>query len=256
MSRAFTGTQQIVVTPSASVPATQGNFSIMALIKQTTNITNDHWIVQGYNSSNVGGWDLLETSSKYYQGSNFGSGFGTPVLNKWVWVGYGKATGSNKPRWHFKNLTDAGAWSHADDGSNVADQSGPLVKITIGGRQQNTTGIIGSIAAIGVWNSVVTDANIELYCASAAALAASGIKWGVLLNQASTATAVTDLSGLGSTQSSVSGTSVDADDPPGFSYTLSSAPTVKIWDGSAEQTVTVKIWDGSAEQTVTLDSIV
>lgn len=257
MSRAFNGTEQIVVTPSGSVPSNQGNFTIMALIKQVTNITNDHWIVQGYNSSNAGAWDLLETSSKYYNGSNFGGGFGTPVLNKWVWVGYSKASGSVKPQWHFKNLTDSGAWSHTTDASNVADQTGPPVKITIGGKQSNTTGIIGSIAAIATWGSVVSDVNVESYCASALALQGSSLAWGVLLNQASTGTAVTDLSGHGATQSSISGTSVDADDPPGWSYSLTPpGPTVKLWNGTAEVAVTVKLWDGSAEQTVTLSSIV
>jgi hypothetical protein len=255
MSRAFAITDKIIITPSVSVPQNQGNVTLMALIKPITNIANDHWIAQGYTSANAALWGLLYTSSKFYNENNFGSGNGAPVLTDWMWAGYTKATGSVKPRWHFHNLTAATAWSHVDDGSNVADGSGTISKFAIGGHGTSGTGMQGSIAAIAMWSSVLSDATIETACASAAALAASSPSMGFLLNQAATTTAVTDFTGHGSTQSSLTGTTVDSDDPPGFSYTLSSAPTVKVWDGSAEQTVTVKVWDGSAEQTVTLSSI-
>lgn len=255
MSRSFAVTDKIIITPGVSVPANQGNVTLMALIKPITNIANDHWIAQGYTSAPAALWGLLYTSSKFYNENNFGSGNGAPVLNNWMWAGWSKASGSVKPRWHFHNLTAATAWSHVDDASNVADGSGTMSKFAIGGKGSSGSGMQGSIAAIAMWNSVLGDTTIETACASASALAASNPKMGFLLNQAATTTAVTDFTGNGSTQFSLTGTTVDADDPPGFSYTLSTAPTMKIWDGSAEQTVTVKVWDGTAEQTVTLSSI-
>jgi hypothetical protein len=68
--------------------------------------------------------------------------------------------------------------------------------------------------------------------------------WAIKLNQASTATSVTDDTGGGGDQTAISGTSVDADDPPGFDYSLS--PPVEL-DG----TVTM-----GATQALTLTGVV
>lgn len=259
MSRGFgtAGANSITITGSASVPVNQGNLTVMCLIKITANLGNDQWFIQGVTSANAAVWGILISGSKFYCPGNFGAGNGTPILNKWMWVGFSKATGSVKPRWHFHNLTDATAWSHVDDGSTVGDQSGTVTKVIIGGQPGNTNGIRGSEAAVGYWSSVLTDAQIETACANGTALAASSLAGGHLLNQASTATAVTDISGHGATQSAITGTTVDADEPPGWAYSAApSGPTVKLWDGTAEQTLTVKLWDGTSEVTLNLDSIV
>lgn len=242
------------MTSVGSAPANQ-NMTIMALVKPVTNITNDHWVAQGYNASNAAAWGLLETSSKFYSESNFGSGNGTPVLTNWMWACFGKGSGSVKPRWHFRNLTAAGAWAHTDDSANVADLAGPLTGIVIGGRQPGTSGFLGSIAAIATFAGSLSDAAIEAAAVSAATLKAASPNWGVLLNQASTSTAVTDLSGNGATQASISGTSVDADEPPGWSYSLTTGPTFKVWNGTAEVAATMKVWNGTAEVAAGIDII-
>jgi hypothetical protein len=255
MSRAFAGGSDRIVMSAGSAPANQGNMTILALVKPVTNITNDHWVAQGYNASNGAAWGLLETSSKFYNEGNFGSGNGTPVLSDWMWIGYGKASGNVKPRWHSRNLTTGGAWVHLDDSANVGDQSGPAVGIVLGGRQPGTSGWLGSIAALVTYTGSLSDAAVEAAAVSAAALKAASPSFGVLFNQTSTSVAVTDLSGNGATQSSISGTSVDADEPPGWSYSLVTGPTVKLWNGSAEIPVTVKLWNGTAEIPMTFDSI-
>lgn len=255
MSRAFAGgSDRIVMTSVGSAPTNQ-NMTIMALIKPVTNITNDHWIAQGYNSSNGAAWGLLETSSKFYNEGNFGSGNGTPVVTNWMWACYGKGSGSVKPRWHFKNLTTGSAWAHTDDSANVGDQTGPPVGIVLGGRQPGTSGWLGSIAAIATFAGNMTDLAVEAAAVSAAALKAASPNFGVLFNQASTATAVTDFSGHGATQSSISGTSVDSDEPPGWSYSLTTGPTFKVWNGTAEVAATMKVWNGSAEVAAAIDTI-
>jgi hypothetical protein len=242
------------MTSVTHAPANQ-NMTIMTLIKPVTNITNDHWIAQGYNASNAAAWGLLITGSKFYNESNFGTGNGTPVLTDWMWACYSKASGSVKPRWHFRNLTTAGAWSHTDDSANVGDLSGPLSGLVIGGRQAGTSGFIGSAAALATYTGVLTDAQIEAAAVSALALKAASPNWGVLLNQASTTTAVTDLSGNGATQASISGTTVDASEPPGWSYSLASGPTFKVWNGTAEVAATMKVWNGTAEVAAAIDIV-
>lgn len=256
MSRSFNGTSdRIVVTGSSQFPVNQGNITLMALIKPVTNISNDHWIMQGYNSSNAAAFGMLETGSKFYTEGDF-SGAGTPVLNNWMWVCYTKATGSVKPEWYFHNLTAATAWSHVTATGNVSDQTGPAVGVVIGGRQPGSTCFQGSIAALAAFNSILTQTQIQNASASAQALLAAAPSWGVLLNQSSTATAVTDLSGHGATQASIFGTSIDADEPPGWSYALSSSPTFKVWNGTAEVAATMKVWNGTAEVAASFSSIV
>ena len=258
MSRAFgnAGGDLILINPSGHEPSNEAGITVMGLIKITASLTADQWIVQAYNSSNNPAWGLLASGGKFYCEGDFSSGNGTAVLNHWMWIGFTKAAGSNKPEWYFHDLTAATAWSHNTGASNVADQTGPPTKIVIGGRQQGSSGLRGSLAAVAVYASVLTQTALQNAAASASALLASSPGWGVLLNQASTATAVTDLSGNGATQASLSGTSVDADDPPGFSYSLTPAgPTFKVWNGSAEVAATLKVWNGSAEVTASLSSI-
>jgi hypothetical protein len=200
---------------------------------------------------------LLASGGKFYNEGNFGSGNGSASLNEWTWICFTKQAGSVQPRWSFHNLTAATAWSHVDDTANVSDGSGPPVKIVIGGRQAASAGWRGNIATIAVWDSVLTDSQIEAAAVSAIALHSATPNWGILLNQTSTATDVTDLSGNGATQSAITGTSVSASEPPGWDYSLTPAgPTFKIWNGSAEVAGTVKLWNGTAEVALSLDSIV
>lgn len=258
MSRSFAGSSdRIVMTGVTHAPVNEGNITVMALIKPVTNITNDHWILQGYTASNAAAFGMLETGSKFYCEGDFGSGNGTPVLTNWMWACYTKVSGANKPEWYFHNLTAGTAWVHATGSVTVADQSGPPVGIVIGGRQPGSSGWQGSIAALATFNSVLTPTAIQNASASAAALLAAGPSWGVLLNQAATTTAVTDLSGNGATQASISGTSIDADEPPGWSYALTPpGPTFKVWNGSSEVSATMKVWNGSAEVAASFSSIV
>jgi hypothetical protein len=256
VSRSFSsfGTDLITVDPSSSAPVNQGGITVMGLVKTISSA--DQWVVQGYDVSNNPCWGMLASGGVFYNEGNFGSGNGSSVVNDWMWVCYTKASGSVKPRWHTSDLTAASGWSHADDGSNVSDLSGPPTTIVIGGRQQGNSSWRGNIAAIAVWDSVLSDSAIEAAAVSAAALQAAIPSWGVLLNQASTATDVTDLSGNGATQASITGTSVSADEPAGWSYALSSGPTFKVWNGSAEVDATLKVWNGSAEVDASISSIV
>lgn len=258
MSRAFanSGGDRIIVNPSGHEPVNQGGITVMALAKFSVTASADQWLVQAYDASNNPAWGLLASGGKFFCEGDFSSGNGTVTLNHWMWVAYTKATGNVKPDWYFHDLTAGSAWTHVQGASNVQNLTGPPSKIVIGGRQSGSAGLQGSIAAEAVYNSVLTQTAIQNASASATALLAASPSWGVLLNQASTATAVTDLSGNGATQASVTNTSVDSDEPPGWSYSLTpSGPTFKVWNGSSEVAATMKVWNGSSEVSASFSSI-
>lgn len=222
MSRLFsttTTTDRISVGATNLVPERQGPITVLALVRVTAAAGSDQWFLQAVNSSGNPVWGLLISGGKLYNESNFGSGGPAIVLNSWMWVGFTKGDGNLPPRWHAKDLTAGTAWTHIDDGSNVGNNSGPPTGIVIGGRNAGTSSLRGNMAAAAVWNRALSDAEIESATTSAQTLNLAHPQWGVLLNQASASTAVTDLSGFGASQVSISGTTVDASEPPGWNYT-------------------------------------
>jgi hypothetical protein len=223
MSRAFNGGTSLdsITMSVGTAPPDEGPITIAVLAKPSS-ASFSGWAVQGRNGT-TGIWSLLVDSGKLFCENDFGSG-GPSHGTGWCWFVVTKASGSVIPRWHKHDLTAATAWVHQDDTSNAADGSGPITNVMIGSNGSLGNTWRGNIAAIATWTSVLSDAAIEAACTLAAsALKAATPGWMVRLNQASTATAVTDDSGGGSTQTAISGTTVDTvNEPPGWSYTLTS----------------------------------
>jgi hypothetical protein len=167
-------------------------------------------------------WGLLVSSGKLYIENDFGAG-GSFTSGNWCWMVVTKASGSVAPRWHVLDLTAGGGWAHANETANVNDFSGSATEIIIGGQFTGGAGAAwrGSIAVAATFPSALSDAAVEAaFTLNASDLLAASPGWMIRLNQASTATAVTDDTSGGSTQSSISGTSIDSDTPPGFSFSL------------------------------------
>jgi len=123
------------------------------------------------------------------------------------------------------DITAATPWVHSDDASNVSDGSGPITNILVGSAGVAGNTWRGRIAAVATWDTVLSDGQVEAACTLAASdLFDAGPDWMVRLNQASTATPVSDDTGNGGDQTAISGTAVDADDPPGFDYSLTPPP--------------------------------
>jgi hypothetical protein len=147
-----------------------------------------------------------------------------PTTDDWVLVAVTKATGTSTPRGH-KYLYSGATWTHTDSGGTVANQAsiaGGTVRIGASGAGSYNTAMTGDVAVVGVWvGTALSDLNIEtleLDLQSWANLNPTGL-W--RLDEASTATAIDDLTAGGSNQSALSGTSVVLDTPPGFDWTLS-----------------------------------
>jgi hypothetical protein len=204
-------------------PLDEGPITMAALVRaSSTGFTG--WAVQGQSAGNAGVWAVLCSGGKFFVENDFTTG-GQPVTTDWLWVVATKAAGSVLPRWHIKNLTTGSAWVHADGPGNVSDVASTATHILVGGNGSSSTSWRGRIAAAAAWRGVLTDLQIEAACTLLAKdLRLAEPAWAVLLNQASTATAVLDITGNGGNQTAISGTAVDADDPPGFDYTV---PTVE-----------------------------
>ncbi len=129
----------------------------------------------------------------------------TTSLSGWQIFSITKATGSTTPRAHVCTLATP-AWTHANmagSGSDGDAGNGWYIGAHVGfGDFFN-----GSMYLTAYWNTVLSDGNLETIVGlqSLLDLSPTGL-W--LLNQASTATAVTEYNGSGADQSSISGTTV------------------------------------------------
>ena len=235
MSRQFDtsgGADYITFSPGGA-PADQGPFTIAVLAKANTVAGFTMWMARG-NKTGTAIWGFLTTNSsgpKLFAENDFGDGV-AGLSTSWRWYVMSKAAGNVAPRIHVWDLSSA--WSHTDNTAGVGDGTGPIDVIYVGGNGSGSLGWRGSIAVVAAWGSQLNDAAIEAACTlSASATFNATPAWMIRLNQASTATSVTDDTGGGGDQSAITGTSVDADDPPGYSYALTSNV-----DGAVAQTVT------------------
>lgn len=227
MSRVFTGGAFNYITFGAgSAPTVQGPITLACLVKPAT-ITGTHWWWTG-RATSTHVWSILTDTSKLFIEGDFGTGGPSPTIANWWWVVVTKASGSALPRWHVKNVTTGGAWSHTNGSANVGNNTGPITNILFGGDGSNVgTNADMKGAAAAAWNTALSDLAVEAACTlSASALLAAAPQWMIRLNQASTATAVVDDTGGTGGQTAITGTTVDAaDDPPGFNYALTTTIT-------------------------------
>lgn len=225
MSRSFdptAGADSITFSPGAA-PPDQGPITVAVLAKAASTAGWTGWMISGRTTGAV--WGFLTSNNagaKLYAENDFGTGV-AGLSTSWRWYVMTKATGSALPRIHVWDLSTA--WSHTNNTSNVADGTGPITTLIVG--SNGTNGWRGSIACIAAWDTVLSDATIEATMTlKASDVLAGSPKWMIRLNQSSTATGVTDDTAGGGNQTAISGTTIDADDPPGFNYSLSAAQSI------------------------------
>ena len=246
MSRQFdtSGGADSITFSAGGAPPDQGPFTIAVLAKANSVAGFTMWMARA-SKTGTAVWGMLTSNNagpKLFAENDFGNGV-AGLSTSWRWYVMTKAAGNVPPRIHVWDLS--GAWSHTDNSANVGDGTGPIDTIFVGANGSGSNGWRGSIACMVTWASALSDGAVEAAMTLAALDAFNATPaWMIRLNQASTATSVTDDTGGGGNQSAISGTSVDADDPPGFNYSLS-AP-VKDIDAAVTVTAT-----GAAAATVT-----
>jgi hypothetical protein len=141
------------------------------------------------------------------------------LVGVWYLWAVTKATGTVAPRHHHYNYNSA-LEVHQDYGSTNANSSVPITQAQLGCTATGGTASAfdGDIHIAGVWNAVLTDAQILSLAldpspANWAKVAAANLKalWRPDDNPATT---LVDLTGLGANESSHSGTSAQTDGPP------------------------------------------
>jgi hypothetical protein len=214
-----------------NAPPDQGPITVALLAKAFSTAGWTGWLISGRTAGAV--WGILTSNNggaKLFAENDFGNGV-AGLSTSWRWYVMTKASGSVAPRIHVGDLS--GSWTHTDNSANTGDGTGPITSLILG--NNGTNGWRGSFAVAAAWTSVLSDATIEAtFGTSAATVLAASPGWMVRLNQASAATSVTDDTGGGGGQSAISGTSVDADDPPGFNYALTNNV-----DATGDRAVTV-----------------
>lgn len=248
MSRQFDttgGTDSITFSVGGS-PPDQGPITVAVLAKAASVAGFTMWMIAG-RKSGTAVWGFLTSNNagaKLFAENDFGNGV-SGLSTSWRWYVMTKAAGSAAPRISVWDLS--GAWAHTDNSATVGDGTGAIDTLFLGSQNGTGNGWRGSIAVAATWASQLSDAQVEAACTLAALDTLNAAPaWMVRLNQASTATTVTDDTGGGGDQSALSGTSVDADDPPGYSYSLAQtvAPNslsvaVSLGSPTVSQTMTV-----------------
>lgn len=131
------------------------------------------------------------------------------TMNHWYLIAVSLASSGGFPRFHVKDLTAAGAWNHVNSVSTALATGVPVTRGRIGNDPGNAAPFHGRIAVAGVWNSVLSDAQIEaLPNGLTFWQQPSNLKGLWRLDQSDVAILVPDLSGGGANESSHSGTSV------------------------------------------------
>jgi hypothetical protein len=159
-------------------------------------------------------------------GGTLVAGVDLTASDGWLLIGFDKGSTTVKPRLHVYDY-GAATWTHVDADNTVADQpTNTVTRVAVGQDAAGSNKAAIRLAVLGVWKSRLADADYE------SGMHSSLGAWSALtpdalcpFNQASTATAVADVTGNGADQTSITGTTViTGDDPPGFSF--SSTTTV------------------------------
>lgn len=234
--REFNGTSDNLLQGLGA--ATGMTFGTAAMLVKFNTVTSFRSLFQLNDSTYTFQWTPLDmtnfSSIQMYAGVGSDSGF-IASTGIWYLILTRKATGTSTPRYSIFNYTSS-SWSHANfTGGAIGNGTAPGAGGRTGFSFQGTQDFFGGrIAAKAAWSNAMpwtADAagDSAIVAAGLHAAASSWLPsspsafW--LYNQASTATAVTDVaSGGAGTQISITGTTViNGDDPPGFSFALATA---------------------------------
>jgi len=244
MSRAFSAVSPVdnITFTGGTFPASQGPITIGVLAKADSTAGWTGWAFSGRNAGNTKVASMLTSNNagpKLFMENDFTNGV-SGLSTSWRWYIVTKGSGAVVPRWHIWDLS--GSWSHVNTDGNVPNNSGPITTMFIG---DGSSSWRGSIAAVAVTDTAFNDSQVEATFTNAA-VDLLGMDWAVLLNQSSTSDPVLDITGNGGDQDTISGTSIDADDPD-FDYSLASGPQMYVYNGSIETLGAVSVWNGTSE---------
>jgi hypothetical protein len=220
LARYFDGSDTIAVAPgNGGLADIDGSELTIAWIWKPDTVHAGGLIFADANGDFTGRvWSVNEFSDgNTWLGAGSASATGTYQAGKWQLNACATTVAGTDRRSHRYDY-DTQEWTHADPGSNITAGVGPVVGIRFGRFAASATEFLrGVLAVVGVWDSFLTDEQIEGLSDNLAgweALSPVGL-W--TFNQASTDIPVTDLTGGDADETAIVGTSVVAG-PPAFRY--------------------------------------
>lgn len=214
------GTNYIVISPGTLTTWSQGAFTV-GFIWNPTNNTHAGGIFRSFQNVGAGGSNDILHANNYSDGNLYltvGAFQSTAYAAGWQCSFITKASGTLTPRYHTRPYS-TGIWSHTNFGGTLANQATAVGEIRIGTFNSSTEGLRGDIEIMGAWKRELSDAEIDTNTFHTRYQAWVGASPDALwpFNQGSTATPVSDVTGNGANQTSLSGTSVTSG-PVEFTY--------------------------------------
>lgn len=167
-----------------------------------------------------------------------------PGTDDWSIVVASHPGGSGTARLHKKPLV-GGSWQHQEGTSSITIAStGASGTLRLGCAAAADFFYDGNLAVVAAWSKELSDGEVEALSVGSATqawydAATSDLLFLADINQASTATAITDLSAGGLTQSAQTGTVVRTDDDPtGWTFGVSAGGASQVILPDADTTTT------------------
>ena len=225
--RAFNGAGDFITLAAGSVtPLDAGPITLFGVWK--ANLTHAGAILCARGAINpVFGNNPFSDGSEYFTAGTF---VGRPYTfgDGWVITTWTKAGGNSMVR-HHRCVLSTDTWAHTDTSAMTDSANGPVADITIGRWAASGDFFNGRIAAVAVYESVLSDEQIEALRNGMVAVMDAAPVGAWRFNQSNVGTAVEDLTGNGADQSAITGTSVvTGDDPPSFNLSLADELSVPV----------------------------
>lgn len=212
MARSFNGTSDVIKASIGNLSALTCPVTYAAVVRKGADAVNGA-AIRVHDSGGTlfyGGLQFNTSNVLRFFGASgtASSAFTVTAAEDWLVVAGSKTSGTTTPRFH-KQVVSTKAWTHSDGDIAVTDVGTPGGTGQVWfGANGTPTWLNGDLAACAAYDYVLTDAQVEL-------LGVGFLQWlklkpvGLwLFDQASTGTSVTDLTGGGANQASITGTTV------------------------------------------------
>lgn len=219
MSRQFDGVDDTITFAPGNAALVDGSELTVAFIWKPSAVEAGG-IIYGYGAAGANTFNV----NNYSDGSvwySAGSSFATYTYtgtDGWTVAVITNTAGVNGLKSH-RYRYDSPGWVHDIEGSGISSGDvDPATELRVGRWDSSGDYLAGHLAALGVWDRVLTTGEIEKLHRSMADWLYLDPAWAVAFNQATVGDGVTDLTGGGGDESAIVGTTVSVDEPSGFDY--------------------------------------
>lgn len=235
--RSYNGTSDETVMSGGSIGAgVNADYTLMAVVKPNGTGGPSPLIALESTTQTLAALCYAGSNLQLYADADDTFAFvGVDTTHYWIFA-VTHVSGTNKPRFHA--MPFGGSWTHIDGAATITNKTASVSVVRIGSMHLFGGAVVdyGSFngATVAYLPSALGDLAVEAVGTALTTQSIFNAGAGSLfdLNQASTATAVSDLAGT-STQSSQSGTTVvTGDDPPGWVFGLSGPVVVPVYPPS------------------------